>query len=80
VLLGVDPIRTPAELIAARVEQAVAGQGASPPQAPKSALVLAAAPGCSPTVAPEVKHFLDSRKPARLHTLQVLLVLRAVGA
>jgi hypothetical protein len=78
-LLGVDPVRTRAERIPSPVEPGGAGQGAPRPPEAKSALVLAVSPVRSPTVPPEVKHFVDGRKPVRPRTLQVLLVLRVVG-
>jgi hypothetical protein len=83
--LGLDPKKPLSEVTAEQVAQALAGQGssshseASKPaaKAPEHlALVLPYNPVGPRPGSPEVKHFLDSRKPPRSRTVQVLLVLR----
>ena len=83
--LGLDPKKPLSEMTAEQVSQALAGQGGSPrPEAGKPAakapehlaLVLPYNPVGPRPGSPEVKHFLESRKPPRTGTVQVLLVLR----
>lgn len=83
--LGLDPKKPLSEVTAEQVAQALAGQGgtsrseASKPaaKAPEHlALVLPYNPVGPRPGSPEVKRFLDSRKPPRTGTVQVLLVLR----
>lgn len=84
--LGADP-RTPlSDATARQLEKALAGQGGTPrPASGKSAakppehmaLVLPYNSARSASGSEEIKHYLDSRKPARAGTLRVLLVLRA---
>jgi hypothetical protein len=83
--LGLDPKKPLAEVTAEQVAQALAGQGGTPraesskpsAKAPEHlALVLPYNPVGPRPGSPEVKHFLDSRKPPRAGTVQVLLVLR----
>jgi hypothetical protein len=84
--LGTDLHKPLSEQTAEQVALALAGQGGARPQpgkpAPKApahaALVLVYAPAPRPA-SPEVKRFLDGRKPTRPGTLQVLLVLRGTG-
>jgi hypothetical protein len=84
--LGTDPRKSLADLTTTQVTQALAGQGATArPEAGKPslkpvenvALVLAYTVSRPSVIAPEVKHFLDTRTPARPGTLRVLLVLRS---
>jgi hypothetical protein len=83
--LGVDPRKPLSETTGDQVAQALAGQGstgraeagkpaAKPPE--RLVLVLPYNPDRPRPGSPEVKHFLDTRKPPRTGTLQVLLVLR----
>jgi hypothetical protein len=83
--LGLDPKKPLSEVTAEQVAQALAGQGGSSrseagkPAAKAAehlALVLPYNPVGPRPGSPEVKHFLDSRKPPRSGTVQVLLVLR----
>jgi hypothetical protein len=82
--LGTDPHKPLPELTAGQVANALtgrAGQGtdsrgvASKPLR-RQALVMAFYPVRPPRGSPDVRHFLDARKPARAGTVQVLLVLR----
>jgi anti-sigma factor RsiW len=82
--LGTDPHKPLPELTAGQVADALSektGQGtdsrgvtAKPPR--RQALVLAFYPVRPPRGSPDVRHFLDGRKPARTGTVQVLLVIR----
>jgi hypothetical protein len=82
--LGTDPHKSLPELTAGQVANALsggAGQGtaarsAAVKQSQRQALVLAFYPVRPPRGSPDVRHFLDARKPARTGTVQVLLVLR----
>jgi hypothetical protein len=83
--LGLDPKKPLSEVTAEQVAQALSGQGSSSrPEAGKPAakapehlaLVLPYNPVGPRPGSPEVKRFLDSRKPPRSGTVQVLLVLR----
>jgi hypothetical protein len=82
--LGIDLHKPLSEQTAAQVAQALAGQGGGRPQPgkPKAkapehvALVMAYNPVRPRPGSPEVKRFLESRKPTRPGTIQVLLVLR----
>jgi hypothetical protein len=83
--LALDPKTPLSETTAKQVAQALAGQGgasradtaksaAKPPE--PAALVLPYNPERPRPGSPEVKRFLDARKPPRPGTVQVLLVLR----
>jgi hypothetical protein len=82
--LGTDPHRPLPELTAGQVANALSGktgQGtdsrdvtSKPPR--RQALVLAFYPVRPPRGSPDVRHFLDGRKPGRTGTVQLLLVLR----
>jgi hypothetical protein len=83
--LGVDPRKPLSETTGDQVVQALAGQGSTGrAEAGKPAvkaperlvLVLPYNPDRPRPGSPEVKHFLDNRKPPRAGTIQVLLVLR----
>jgi hypothetical protein len=81
--LGVDPRKPLSELTASQVTQALEGQGGNPRPGASSqkpsdqmALVLAYNPVRPNSGSAQVKQFLDTRKPARPGTIQVLLVLR----
>jgi hypothetical protein len=82
---GTDPRNDLPDATARQVGQSLAGQGgAARPESRKSAdqpaaniaLVLAYNPVRPSPGSEEIKHFLDSRKPARAGTIRVLLVLR----
>jgi negative regulator of sigma E activity len=81
---GTDPRNDLTDSTARQVGQSLAGQGgAARPESGKSArpaeniaLVLAYNPVRPSPGSDEIKHFLDSRKPARPGTIRVLLVLR----
>jgi hypothetical protein len=82
--LGTDLHKPLSEQTAEQVAQALAGQGGARPQPGKPAakapehlaLVLAYNPVRPRPGSPEVKRFLDGRKPTRPGTVQVLLILR----
>ncbi|HZY87647.1 MAG TPA: hypothetical protein VFE78_22600 [Gemmataceae bacterium] len=82
--LGTDLHKPLSEQTAAQVAQALAGQGGARPQPGKPAakapehvaLVLAYNPVRPRPGSPEIKRFLDGRKPTRPGTIRVLLVLR----
>jgi anti-sigma factor RsiW len=83
--LGLDPKKPLAEMTADQVAQALAGHGSTSSSEPgKSAakaaehlaVVLPYNPVRPRPGSAEVKRFLDSRKPPRTGTVQVLLVLR----
>jgi hypothetical protein len=76
--LGTDLHRTLAEQTAEQVARALEGKG-KPVKAQRSALVVPYRPVRPLSSSPEVKRFLQARQPAVPGTLQVLLVLRAVG-
>ncbi len=82
---GADPHNDLADATARQIGQSLAGQGgtprpesgtptASPPE--NIAVVLAYNPARPSSSSDEIKHFLESRKPARPGTVRVLLVLR----
>ncbi len=78
---GADPRNDLTDGTARQVGQSLAGQGGAPrPESGKPAeniaLVLAYNPVRPSPGSDEIKHFLDSRKPARPGTIRVLLVLR----
>jgi len=82
---GADPRNDLTDATARQVGQSLAGQGGAPrPASGKPAaqpveniaLVLAYNPVRPSPGSEEIKHFLDSRKPARPGTIRVLLVLR----
>jgi hypothetical protein len=82
---GADPRKPLSDTTAQQVGRSLAGQGGAPrPQAGKPAaklperfaLVLAHNPIRSSPGSDEIKHFLETRKPARPGTIRVLLVLR----
>jgi hypothetical protein len=80
-LLDADPRKGLTDATARQVGQSLAGQGgAARPESGKPAeniaLVLAYNPVRPTPGSDEIKHFLDSRKPARPGTIRVLLVLR----
>jgi hypothetical protein len=85
--LGTDLHKPLPEQTAEQVARALAGQGGARPQPGKPAakspehvgLVLAYNPVRPRPGSPEVKRFLDGRKPTRPGTLQVLLVLRGTS-
>jgi hypothetical protein len=85
--LGTDLHKPLSEQTAEQVAQALAGQGGARPQPGKPAakapehvaLVLAYNPVRPRPGSPEVKRFLDGRKPTRPGTIQVLLVLRGTS-
>ncbi len=86
--LGTDLSKPLSEKTAEQVAAALAGQGGAPrPDASKpgvkapeqTALVLAYNPVRPNPKAPEVKRWLDKRKPPRPGTLQILLVLRSMN-
>jgi hypothetical protein len=83
--LGLDPKKPLSETTGAQVVQNLTGQGGTPrpdPNKPAAkpgehlALALAYNPVRPFASSPEVKRFLESRKPGRSGTIQVLLVLR----
>jgi hypothetical protein len=83
--LGTDLRKPLSDLTAQQLSRALAGQGGTPrPEAGKPAvkppdhfaLVLAYNPVRPAPGSEEIKRFLESRKPARLGTIRVLLVLR----
>jgi hypothetical protein len=83
--LGLDPKKPLAETTAEQVSQALAGQGGTARAEPNKpaakapehvAVVLPYNPVRPRPNSAEVKRFLDSRKPPRSGTVQVLLVLR----
>jgi hypothetical protein len=81
--LGVDVTRPLNEQTATQVTRSLEGQGGRPDtgkpavKAPERfALALAYNPVRPRSGSPEVKRFLDSRKPVRPGAVQVLLVLR----
>lgn len=79
--LDADPRKDLTDATARQVGQSLAGQGgAARPESGKPAeniaLVLAYNPVRPTPGSDEIKHFLDSRKPARPGTIRVLLVLR----
>jgi hypothetical protein len=85
--LGTDLHKPLSEQTAEQVAQALAGQGSARPQPGKpaakapehAALVMAYNPVRPRPGSPEVKRFLESRKPTRPGTIQVLLVLRGTS-
>jgi hypothetical protein len=85
--LGTDLHKPLSEQTAEQVAKALAGQGGARPQPGKPAakapehlaLVLAYNPVRPRPGSPEVKRFLDSRKPTKPGTVQVLLVLRGTS-
>jgi hypothetical protein len=85
-LTGTDPHNPLTDATARQVGQSLAGQGGAPrpeagkpvPEPPEHiALVLAYNPVRPSGGSEEIKHFLESRKPARVGTLRVVLVLRS---
>jgi hypothetical protein len=82
--LGMDPHKPLTELTAGQVADALSGtpakgtsSGSGPARPPaRQALALAYNPDRPRAGSPEVRRFLDARKPARAGTLQILLVLR----
>jgi hypothetical protein len=83
--LGVDPRKPLSETTGDQVAQALAGQGSTGRTDPgkptvkgpeRLVLVLPYNPDRPRPGSPEVKHFLDTRKPPRTGAIQVLLVLR----
>jgi hypothetical protein len=85
--LGTDLHKPLSEQTAEQVAKALAGQGGARPQPGKPAakapehvaLALAYNPVRPRPGSPEVKRFLDGRKPTRPGTVQVLLVLRGTS-
>ncbi len=85
--LGTDLHKPLSEQTAEQVAKALAGQGAARPQPGKPAakapehvaLVLAYNPVRPRPGSPEVKRFLDARKPTKPGTIRVLLVLRGTS-
>jgi hypothetical protein len=84
--LGADPRKPLTDVTAQQVGKALAGQGGPPrPQPGKPAakpsehcaLVLAYNPVRLSPGSDEIKHFLETRKPAKAGTIRVLLVLRS---
>ncbi len=78
---GTDPRNDLTDTTARQVGQSLAGQGGAPrpdyaKPAENIALVLAYNPVRPSPGSDEIKHFLDSRKPARPGTIRILLVLR----
>lgn len=84
--LGTDPRKPLADLTAQQLNRALGGQGgvlrpatgkpaAKPPE--QFALVLTSNLIRPSPSSEEIKHFLESRKPARSGTIRVLLVLRS---
>jgi hypothetical protein len=90
--LGTDPARPLPDATAEQVTKSLAGEGGVPRPEPgkpavkppeHQALALAFSPVSqvrSRPGSPEIKRFLDGRKPARPGTVQVLLVLRGPGS
>lgn len=87
--LGTDPAKPLPDATADLVAKALAGEGGVPRPEPgkpaarppeHQALALAYNPVRPRPGSAEVKRFLDSRKPARPGTVQVLLVLRGPGS
>jgi hypothetical protein len=81
-----DPRKPLSDTTAQQVSRSLAGQGGAPrPEAGKPAaklperfaLVLAYNPIRSSPGSDEIKHFLETRKPARPGTIRLLLVLRS---
>jgi len=72
--MGADHRRKVATLLGGELKKPSADQPAS--KAERLAVALPYIPNASRPVTPELKRFLDGRKPARKGTLQVLLVLR----
>ncbi|HEY7314636.1 MAG TPA: hypothetical protein VH643_35130 [Gemmataceae bacterium] len=83
-LFGADPRKPLSDSTAVQVGQALAGQGTPRPQPGKpaakppehQALVLAYNPVRPSPNSDDIKHFLQTRKPAKAGTIRVLLVLR----
>jgi hypothetical protein len=74
--LGVDPSKPVSDQTADTVVEVLKGKQPAVKPAEHQALVLAYNPVRPNPNSAEVKHFLESRKPPRSGTVQLLLVLR----